>query len=292
MNFVAIPKVLDHDINWDQGVNDWTNSLNRFEYWTTMGKAYWATGNSKYAQDFVYMLERWIAKNPPPAALQKRGVPDPAGWRTLEAGIRQHGSWYNAMQLFMGAPEFDDEATYQMTRSLVEQARFLRSWTETVKYRAGNWQVNESAGLATSGIMLPEFLEASHWRELGFQYLVAHMQQDVMPDGMHYELTPGYMGWVMEMYVNIAQLCRLNGYNVPGLLDRHKEMYRALLKLCKPNHCTPCPGDSPNVPVGDLLSVGALLYEEPDVRFYAADTPNADDLIWRLGADSLTRNMS
>ena len=49
----------------------------------------------------------------------------------------------------------------------------------------------ESSGLATIGIMLPEFKEAADWRERGFHYLVEHMQKDVEADGSHWELPPG-----------------------------------------------------------------------------------------------------
>jgi len=60
----------------------------------------------------------------------------------------------------MDAPEFDADAKYIMTKSLVEQAQYLEAWI--MKYRESNWQVCEASGLATIGIMLPEF-KAADW---------------------------------------------------------------------------------------------------------------------------------
>ncbi|MCD6352295.1 MAG: hypothetical protein J7M26_09270, partial [Armatimonadetes bacterium] len=151
-DFLGVHKKLDHDIQWLQGPWEWTHVLSRFGYWKTLGYAYWATGDSKYAADFVYMLEDWIADNPVPRILTNSRGKHGTVWRTLETGIRAE-LWFDVMQLFMDAPEFDAEAKYLMTRSLVEHARHLYRYE--VAFRYGNWQVVECTGLGAVGIMLP-----------------------------------------------------------------------------------------------------------------------------------------
>ena len=149
------------------------------------------------------MLRDWIADNPVPRVLTNSRGKNGTVWRTLETGIRTD-LWFDVMEMFMEAPAFDAQAKYEMTRSLVEQARHLHRYT--VAFRHGNWQVVECTGLACAGIMLPEFRESAGWRERAFSYLAQHMERDVYPDGAHYELTPGYHGWVMERFLKASLL--------------------------------------------------------------------------------------
>jgi hypothetical protein len=281
----GIRKTLDHDINWLQGANEWTNVLNRHQYFVEMGKAYWATGDPKYAVDFVYLLNRWITKNPVLPNAVKSGHVFGTAWRTLEAGIRQE-SWCDAFQLFADAPEFDDDTKYRMTRSFAEHASYLSQGQD--RYRGGNWQVTECQGLAVIGIMFPEFRRAAAWREVAFHYLVQHMNQDVEPDGMHWEMTPGYHQIVAADYTTVSILCRRNGYKIPGLLDRHEKMYDAILSLTRPDRKTPALGDAHDGDVRQFLAEGALLYNRPDMRYVAGEV-SPEGWLWKHGADAFER---
>ncbi len=267
------------EVEWHEGNNEYTTALNRLTFWPPLGRAYWATGDPRYSADFVFLLNDWIAANPvPPDAHQARMVMN-SGWRTLDTGLRI-ASWLETMPYFLDAPEFDPEAQYRMTKSLAEHARYL-SQAET-GYGNGNWQVAECTGLAEVGIMFPEFRDAGQWRSRAFTYLVQHMQKDVEPDGMHWEMTPGYHTAVMEDYVAVSRLCQLNGYTVPGLLDRHEKMFEALMKLSKPNRRVPPLGDAGNAEILTTMGEGALLYKRPDMRSLAVDKPS-EKWIWQFG---------
>lgn len=275
---------LEHDLDWHPVPGEWTNVLNRFAYWPVMGYAYWATGDAKYAADFVYQLERWVAKNPVPADARKSFSNSQSCWRTLECGIRTP-NWIDALELFMDAPEFDAEAKYQMSKAFAEHARYLTQQEDS--YHAGNWQVVECTGLSMLGIMFPEFSDSATWRKMGFHYLVEHMQKDVEPDGMHWEMTPEYHATVMSDYVAIAELCRRNGIEVPGLLDRHEKMFEALMNLCRPDKYVYPLGDChEKMNIESFMGVGALLYQRPDMRYLATDTIPSD-WVWTFGPQVL-----
>ena len=285
-NFVGVPKTLDRSPEWHQGVNDWTSVLNRFPYFVDLGQAYWATGDSKYTADFVFLLKDWVAKNPAPDGVKDFGVwGNP--WRTLEAGLRVQ-SWLNGMQFFGDAPAFDADAAYQMTRSLVEHARYLRAVDFRRGYRGGNWQVIEATGSAEIGMMFPEFREAAGWRGRAFYTLAQHMQRDVYPDGAHHELTPGYHMAVMDQYLQVSLLAQRNGYVVPGLLDRHEKMYEFLEKLSKPDRIQPPIADSGKQPLEGRMADGALLYGRRDFRFFGPVEAPAN-WVWTFGPDAFKR---
>lgn len=281
--FLGVRKPLGHRVEWFHGPIEWTHVLSRFGYWRDLGYGYWGTGNRAYAEDFVFLLKNWIADNPVPFKPSNNRGTNGSVWRTLEAGIRSD-AWFDAMELFMDAPEFDAEAKFRMTRSLIEHARYLRAWSTA--YRAGNWQVCEASGLATIGVMLPEFKESAEWRERGFRYLVEHMRRDVEPDGAHHELTPGYHTWVMMEFLKVGRLCRANGYDVPGLLDRHEKMFEFLMHLRQPDGMYVTVGDAgfarERNRVASSLGLGALMYQRGDMRYLGVDQ-GAESWLWLFG---------
>lgn len=283
-NWLGVRKQLKHDVDWLQGPVEWTHVLSRFGYWTDLGLAWWASGDAKYADDFVFLLQDWIRDNPVPRICTNSRGKHGTVWRTLETGIRGE-NWWHAMELFLEAPSFDAEAKYLMCRSLVEQARHLHRYT--VAFRKGNWQVVECTGLAATGIMLPEAKESEAWRQRAFESLRRHMADDVYPDGGQSELTPGYHSWVMQEFLKVALLCKANGYDVPGLLDRHEKMFEFLEYLTKPDHKFPPLGDAGSGGSSErMLGLGALLYQRPDFRYLGLSQPDPG-WIWLFGPQAM-----
>src|SRR5688572_1297662 len=50
------PQHGDHKVIWE---------FNRHQHWLTLGRAYWLTGNPRYADAIVHQLESWLSANPP-----------------------------------------------------------------------------------------------------------------------------------------------------------------------------------------------------------------------------------
>ena len=278
-------ETLEKSPDWLKNGGEWTHVLNRFAFLRPMGEAYWQTGDDKYADDAAFLLRDWIARNPIPEELGKTTYAQGTAWRSLETGIRLQ-TWLEAQQFFMDAPAFDAETQYQITRSMIEHARRLYQLESL--YRAGNWQVNEAAGLSSVGIMLPEFKESVEWRKRGFQYMVEHMQKDVLADGAHHELTPGYHSWVMNQFLQVALLAKKNGTEVPGLLDRHEKMYEYLAKISRPDGDVPPIGDAHPQPIANDMGIGALLYNRADFRHFGPDKAQAD-WVWDFGPGVVNR---
>lgn len=283
-SWLGVSRTLTRDIAWSSPdyEHEWGNVLNRHGYWRTLGLAWWETGDAKYAEDWVAMLHDWIADNPvKPVA---RGP-----WRTLEVGYRA-SSWFNLINLFMDAPAFDAQARYAITRSLVEHARLLYADIKRVGYRPGNWQLSKSKGMATVGIMLPEFKEAAAWRELGFRILGEHMRRGVYPDGGHCELTPGYHYHCMNAFHAAAILAKKNGYDIPGLAERHEKMFEFLMHLSKPHRGYAPVGDAGTGSPGKILAsmpLGAVLYGRRDMRYLAGDAPVPESWVWMFPPQKL-----
>jgi len=270
--FQGVPRKLERDIVWTskQYEYEWGNVLNRHAYWRVLGLAWWQTGDQKYAADWLHMLRGWLAANP-----VGKGSP----WRSLEVGIRATG-WFDVLFLFMEAPGFDAPVKFEMTRSLVEHARFL--YAKNGGFKKGNWQTVECNGLACVGIMLPEFKESPEWRKRAFGIMAQHMKEGIYPDGAQYELTPSYHTWVMMEFLHLQRLTAINGYKVPGLADRHEKMFEFLMCISTPDQRFMPHGDAGGAggrSIKTSMGLGALLYARPDMR-YLADPKVSGEWIW------------
>ncbi|MBN2311645.1 MAG: alginate lyase family protein, partial [Candidatus Hydrogenedentes bacterium] len=151
-------------------------------------------------------------------------------------------------------------------------------------------QAVECAGLALVGMLFPEFKEAAAWRETGFRWLSDHMARDVYDDGTHWEVTPGYHGWVAERFTVAWRLAQLNGVDTPeGFTAKLHGMYRFDLRVVTPTGHGPMNGDCGRYSLRSRMAVGALLFDDPELRFAAAGDALPLNAFWLFGEDAFAR---
>ena len=110
---------MGEDIDWaadPHGDPEWKYCLNRHEYLTELGRAYWFTGDETYTQAFMRILSDWIAKNPMPDLEWMLNVPSETSrmhfmkvgtWRPLTLGIRLYTSFVPCFHHFLESPALD-----------------------------------------------------------------------------------------------------------------------------------------------------------------------------------------
>ena len=229
-------------IEWDLNptenhYHEWTWGLSRHVFWQELGKAYWASGDEKYARAFVAQLRSWIIDNPVP--FNAGNVPF-SRWRTIETGIRAYSSWPDAFYYFLGSPSFDEDSIILMVKSFYEHAVHLRSFPQS-----NNWLCMEMNGLYHIGTLFPEFKEASAWREYAARRLHEEMSRQVYPDGAQVELAPGYHGVVLENFLGAWKLARLNRQTLPAdYVPQLERMYGMYLNVTSPAGQAPAVNDS------------------------------------------------
>ena len=270
--FEGIERRLPDPIEWHQGRCEYTNILNRLQYLESLAVAYWASGDDAYARDGVHLLREWIRRNPPTRICTNDYGIDGNGWRSLEVGVRCD-TILRAFYLLRETEAMAPEDAALVARSLAEHARYLCAFQDAYGYRPGNFQVVEAAGIALVGIMFPEFREAPAWRDTGLHWLYEHMERDVYPDGAHWEVTPGYHGWVAERFTTVLRLAELNGIGIDeSFRSRLRGMYEFDLRIVSPSGHSPMTGDCGRYSLRSRLATGALLFDDPSFRSQAADT--------------------
>ncbi|MFP3904735.1 MAG: alginate lyase family protein, partial [Armatimonadota bacterium] len=229
----------------------WTAFLNRMNMWRTLGEAYWATGDEKYAREFVDQMTDFIEDQPAPVFGSPSQFPC---WLTIQQGIRTSGSWMDAFHYFLGSPSMTPEAMTMFLKSFVEHARLLTRMALENPQHGGNWVTMEMNGLAHIGVMFPEFKEAEHWRDVAYSRMLEELDKQVYPDGAQKELSTGYHQVARRNFIAALEPARLNGVDIPDdYMDRLKKMYWYNLRCMKPNGQLPALNDSGNTRVRDSL---------------------------------------
>ncbi|MHB1461031.1 MAG: alginate lyase family protein [Armatimonadota bacterium] len=258
---------------------EWTWVLNRHPNWVYLGRAYWATGNEKYARRFNNEVVDWVSNRPVPPDGSYQSSPS---WRTIEAGIRMFFSWPLAYEYFLQSPSFTVEAHYLMMRSMVDHGRHLMAHPT-----GGNWVTMEMDGLVHLGTLFPEFKEASTWRKFGMDRLALEIKRQIYPDGFQFELSTSYHQVVMCCFGDAYEMLTANGLTVPaGYKIDMEKLYDPILYTVKPSGTLPAPNDSDehvegvvlpfNVvpePAPDpmhVLKQGAELFQREDMKYVAS----------------------
>jgi hypothetical protein len=259
--------------------------LNRQQYFTLLGRAYWYTGDERYAETFVAHLTGWMERNPPTLGVN---------WlSSLEVAFRSI-SWLWALHFFKDSPRLTAPVFLRALKFLTLHATHLEKYQST--YSSPNTHLTgEALGLFYLGTLLPELPRASHWRELGARVLLAELDRHVQPDGVYFEQSSYYHRYTADFYTHFLVLARLNG--AASVESRVAEKLTALLDhlmyITRPDGTTPFFGDDDggrlvmldDRAAGDFraaLSTATALFARPDYKYVAGEA--AEETLWLLGS--------
>lgn len=251
------------DSKWPRN-HEWTWQLSRHAMWVDLSNAYRATGDEKYAREFVTELRSWVRDCPVPMAKPANGAF--SKWRTIEAGIRTGSVWPGVFFRFLPAKSFDDEAVVLMVKSFVEHAQYLTKFHMT-----GNWLTMEANGLYHVGALFPEFKDAKLWRDTAIERLYRELDVQVYPDGAQVELAPGYHGVAVRNFLGPVELVPVTGFEVPkDYLAKMEMMFDYFLYSMQPDRTTPPLNDSGAGRVLSFIEQAAGLFpKREDFRWVA-----------------------
>lgn len=279
MEQTAEPVVFKDKIDWLFMPGDdpeFIYAFNRMRFWICLGQAYAVTKDEKYADAFVNQLLGWIESVP--------HIPEnDKAWRTLETGLRME-YWIKAMMYFKGSPAITAEVMDKFVASMTEHAEFIMSvwnWYNMMS----NWGVMANHGLFVAGVMLPETERTKEYISTAIKRLDTEIRLQVYDDGTQWEQSPMYHNEVTQLFYTVVILAERNNIPLPeGFAERVHKMALANVYWQKPNGEEISNGDSDEIDVRDVTTIGAAFFHDPLLKGSAY--PELDfDSAWEVGAE-------
>jgi hypothetical protein len=238
---------------------EWHILLHKFYYAVGLGLAFERSGDARYVKCWASLIDTWMRTTPP-------------GFIAADVTGRRVQNWIYSLHLFVGHAARDTQphitpAFYtRLLHSLHEQVEFLcANLTEKRNHRT-----LELYAIFLAGVVLPEMKRASRWREFALHETVANLAADLLPDGVHCELSTDYHHLVLKNALNFRRLAGLNGVAVPASFDA--AVQRGLefsLHVHKPDGIVPSLSDGDARSHRDLLRQGAELFGRADMLYVA-----------------------
>ncbi len=271
--------------------------LSRCQHIPTLGMAYLASGDERYAAAATSQLGDWIARNPPGYGIT---------WAsTMDVAIRVV-NWLWAIQLLAGSSHVTDAFLTRFSASLIEHGRHIRRNVSV--YEGGittNHTVADYLALFQLGLVLPEIREAQAWLRTGKDGLVDCMRVQVLTDGVDYENSIPYHRLVLEMFVAGLIFGARAGNPLPETYRASLErMFEFTYHYTRPDGLAPLVGDSDDGRLQVLwdyfgweprdhrylLGVGGLLFRRDDFVSLAANAPGAlEEAAWLVGPEAVAQ---
>ncbi|MDP9263906.1 MAG: heparinase II/III family protein [Acidobacteriota bacterium] len=263
--------------------------LNRHQHFVLLGRAYWASGDEKYAQAFARQTRSWLDQNPP-----EQGV----NWASsLEIALRAI-SWTWALYFFLSSSALSAELAVDMLRALRASGRHLTRdlWFSEQCSPRNNHLIGEATGLLWLGLFLPEFPEARSWRRRGLEILLREQPAQVLSDGTDFEMAVSYHRLVYGFFLLSGLALRRTGCELPPefwhTLERMAEFLSA---IAMPGGALPQIGDGDDGLVVSLateearscralLSTAAALFDRSQL---APCEASDEESFWLLGPEAL-----
>jgi len=263
--------------------------LNRHQYFVTLGKAYWLSGNDRYPEEYAHQILSWIRQNPVGIGIN--------WYSALEIGVRLI-SWVIAFYFIRGSSYFVTKAGKPFLKSLYQQASFLRNHLTANEEFSNNHIIGEAAALVIVGSLFPELKEAREWLRTGLQIFEEQINLQTFTDGANKEQATSYHRFVLEFLLLIVILGRRGAFDVSLGLETHLEkMLDYLMYIMTPEGNVPMIGDSDDgrgyifdesadvQDVRNWLAVGAVLFNRPEFKFVAQEF--GEGAFWLLGLRGL-----
>jgi len=266
VKYLDFDEVGDSKITWE---------LNRHQHFVILAKAYWLTGNDKFAHEIFGQWTHWQGENPYPIGVN---------WvSSLEVAFRSL-SWVWTYFLIRECPLFTADLRQQWRRALSLNGRHIANYLSTY-FSPNTHLLGEAVALFFLGTLFPDLGSAKKWREQGWKILLHGAKTQVYEDGFYYEQSTYYHVYALDLFLHARILAGVNGIAIPEEFDQTLQRMLNALALLGRAGATPKIGDDDGGRLFDPRATGAVVYGRGDFKFVAS-APR-EETLWILGAKGL-----
>lgn len=243
--------------------------LSRMYWLWWIGKAYWISGNGVWTKEFVCLIDDWQTNNPIDIGIN---------WvMPMEVSIR--GFWLTmGFGLFYGAPNINDlwwsnylKLVYKHGEYLINNLEYFPNLT--------NHYISNCFGLLSLGSFFYLEDQGKIWFNEGYKRILNEIENQVLEDGVHFELSICYHRLVLEMFLISSAICKQSGNPFPDwAMKKLEKMSEFLYDYSSVDLTIPQFGDNDD---GIILKVtnNQNIYDHSDTLTLAAVIFNRSDFI-------------
>lgn len=241
---------------------EWAWLLNRHHDFVHLVSAWQDTHDPRYLRAMDQQVCDWLDSNPVPSRFSVS-----PGWRALEAARRVVNSWIPVLVSLRAEPAFPAETRARMVDSLVDHARYLMQH----HHFGGNHLVTEMSALLLLAVVLPDHPESMEWAGYAVERLRQELDRQILPDGVHRELSNHYQLIAGEAFQRAQDLSVLiPGATGPALSPgRLEAIWDYFARVTRPNGTGPLNNDADLEFNGLRIKPLADRYDRPDWAWIA-----------------------
>lgn len=236
---------------------EWRIEWSKFYFGLDLACAFRDTGDLSYLEAWEELVGSWVQQVP-------------VGFDTSDVAARRVQNWLYAWQLFAAAPGFPglrDGLTAELTRSLAEQAAFVREHLTPER----NHRTLELYALFLLPLALPELDPDGDLLSFATAALCDDLRQAFREDGVHREASTHYHLIVLRSFLGVRENARRFGVALAGdydvVLERACEL---ALHAHRPDGDIPALSDSDGGSYADVLQLAGTLLGRDDLLYVAS----------------------
>lgn len=174
----------------------------RFTFAYTLVRAYWRSGDERYAEAFWQLIDDWRTSNPPQAG--------PA-WKCGQETSLRVMAWCFGLYGFMTSPSTTPERVAELIQMIAISGKRVDYNFRYALSQRNNHSVSEAMGLWTIGTLFPQLEDAARWQEKGRRHLEHLARALIYDDGSYIQHSMNYHRFVLDVFAWVIRLARLNG---------------------------------------------------------------------------------
>lgn len=183
----------------------------RFGFTYALVRAYWRTGDERYAETFWRLVESWRAANPP-----NHGP----NWKCGQEVSFRVMAWCFGLYGFLDSSVTTPERVADLAQMIAVSGERITANFAYALNQQNNHGISEAMGLWTIGLLFPEFKRAAQWMEMGRDALERQAAELIYEDGAFSQHSVNYHRLMLHDYVWALRLGELNGRSFSGDLKQ------------------------------------------------------------------------
>lgn len=202
----ALPDGSDIKPLWEVGRLAWV---------TLLARAYWLSGQERYAEGFWRRVEQFLASNPPNMG--------PHWSSAQEVALRLIALSFS-YSLVAEAKASTPQRIERLSQALAAHAERIPPSLSYAQAQNNNHLLSEALGLWTAGLALPQHPKANAWRASGRKHFIEGIRRQVAADGAYSQHSANYQRLMLQLAAWATQLAAAEGQPLPR---RTRELLRA-----------------------------------------------------------------